>query len=70
MEAQGEEIMTDRLLEEILVQLGTMNDQLTSIEGRLERYTADLSDFSERFEEVIERLEEERRLDRFGYTDD
>lgn len=44
------------LLEAILMQVGQLN-------ARIEKITADWIEFSERFEDVVTQLEDERRLD-------
>jgi len=51
-----------KILEEIML-------RLTAIEEVLDKFTTDLGEFSERFEEVIERVEAERRVDRYGLND-
>lgn len=47
---------TRMMLEQILAQLATLSE-------RLEKYTTDLTEFSDRFEEVMSAVEDERRLD-------
>ena len=61
--------MDDKILA-IIAQLAQINTQLntlivasTSLSGRVEKYVADLEEFAQRFEEVVDQLENERRLD-------
>jgi uncharacterized tellurite resistance protein B-like protein len=53
----------DKTLEAILIQLGLINTNLTKLAERVEKYAIDLSEFSDRFDEVVTQLEDERRLD-------
>lgn len=45
----------------ILAQLEALNRAINQLNQRIDEQVADLREFSERFEDVIERLEEERR---------
>ena len=49
-----------KILEGILTQVGLLN-------GKIDRLTLDLGEFSERFEEIMEQIEHERRLDRLSF---
>jgi hypothetical protein len=51
-----------KLLEAILLQLKALTD-------RVEKYAIDLSEFSDRFEEVVAELADERRLDLMSRED-
>ena len=53
------DIVMAQTLEAILVQLSQLND-------KIDRFSTDLTEFSERFEEVVDRMETERRLDLYG----
>ena len=55
--------MDEKLLEGILIQLGAVNGSLENLANRLDKFIVDLSEFSERFEEVMDKIEDERRLD-------
>ena len=57
----GEQLAT------ILYQLVQINTAITQLSEQIGAYTTDLSEFAERFEEVMERLENERRLDLIDY---
>ena len=50
-------------MDELLAQLKHISAAMATLADRVERYDADLREFSERFEEVLTRLENERRLD-------
>lgn len=53
-----------KILEAILMQIGQINANITRLADRVEVFTTDLREFSERFEDVVTQLEDERRLDR------
>ena len=50
----------------ILNGIGEIIIRLAGIDDKLDKFTADLSEFSDRFEEVVERMESERRADLFS----
>jgi hypothetical protein len=56
----------EKVLESILLQLAQMNINFAKLTAEVESLTADLKDFSDRFEEVVTWLENERRLDLMG----
>lgn len=58
--------MNEKLLEGILMQLGQLNATMTDLATKVEKYAFDLNEFSDRFEEVVTQLEDERRLDLLG----
>lgn len=62
----------DKQLEAIQVQLAGIAEAVKGIEAlatAVKKFTTDLTDFSERFEEVVTALEAERRIDLFGLND-
>jgi hypothetical protein len=56
----------EKVLESILLQLAQMNISFAKLTAEVEGLTADLKEFSDRFEEVVTQLEDERRLDLMG----
>lgn len=54
---------TNKQLEGILGQLGQMNANILKLADRIDGFMVDLREFSERFEDVVTQLEDERRLD-------
>lgn len=52
-----------KLLEALVMQLGQINANLVQLTDRVDKFVFDLNEFSERFEEVVGQLENERRLD-------
>jgi predicted ATP-grasp superfamily ATP-dependent carboligase len=52
-----------KILEAIVLQLTAIQVAVTKLAETVESYTADLKEFSERFEDVVSTLENERRLD-------
>ena len=52
-----------KILEAIVAQLGQISAAQNRLTERVEKYVSDLEEFSQRFEEVVEQLENERRLD-------
>jgi hypothetical protein len=65
-EDKGSKVVTEnqKILEAILMQIGQINANITRLADRVEVFTTDLREFSERFEDVVTQLEDERRLDR------
>lgn len=55
--------MDTKILETILAQLTLINANINRLNDRLDGYMTDLRDFSDRFDEVVTTLEQERRLD-------
>ena len=53
----------DEALLAIVAQLAQITAAQNRLTERLDKFIVDLSEFSERFEDVIENLENERRLD-------
>ena len=53
----------DEALLALITQQKLLTDAITRLMERVERISVDLGDFSERFEETMERIENERRLD-------
>ena len=60
----GKVTENQKILEAILMQIGQINANITRLADRVEVFTTDLREFSERFEDVVTQLEDERRLDR------
>jgi predicted ATP-grasp superfamily ATP-dependent carboligase len=52
-----------KILEAIVLQLTAIQVAISKLAETVESYTADLKEFSERFEDVVSTLENERRLD-------
>lgn len=63
-------VMDEKVLEAILVQLARLNKSVEHLTDKVERFVVDLGEFSERFDEVVTQLEGERRLDTFGLDED
>lgn len=55
--------MDKKALEAMLMQLTQLNANIERLIERVEKNTADIADFSERFEEVMTTVEDERRMD-------
>lgn len=55
--------MDEKLLEGIIIQLAELNKSVEQLVVRLDKTLTDFTEFSERFEEVMTQLEDERRLD-------
>ena len=49
--------MDEKILEEMVLQLAAISGQMNKLTERVEKYVADLEEFAQRFEEVIENLE-------------
>jgi hypothetical protein len=58
--------METKMLEGLLEQIAALNVKLERLMTKVDGYTTDLAEFSERFEDVVGRLENERRLDLMG----
>lgn len=58
--------MDEKLLEAILVQLAQFSKKQDFLIERVDRFLVDLNEFSERFEEIVQGMEAERRLDLYG----
>ena len=56
--------MDEKLVEAILMQLGQINANVSGLTEQIANMVTDLTEFSERFEEVVTAMENERRLDR------
>ena len=55
--------MDEKVLTAIITQLGQISAAINKLTERVEQNTVDLSEFVERFEEIMARIENERRLD-------
>ena len=55
--------MDKKALEAVLMQLSQLNANIEKLIERVDKNTTDLADFSERFEEVMTTVEDERRMD-------
>ncbi len=55
--------MSEKQVQAILMQLQQLNANIEKLIERVDKNTTDLSEFSERFEEVTDQLADERRLD-------
>lgn len=53
----------EKVLEGILMQLAQLDANVASAVERMDAISIDLEAFSERFEDVVTQLEDERRLD-------
>lgn len=52
-----------KLMESFVMQIAQVNANVAKLTDRVEGLLIDLKEFSERFEEVVTQLEDERRLD-------
>lgn len=59
--------MDDTLLA-LVTQMKLLTDSVNKLMERVDRYALELDEFSDRFEEVMESYENERRLDRLEYN--
>jgi hypothetical protein len=55
--------MDPKILEAIITQLAQLDAAVTKMVERMDKQLSDWEEFSERFDEVVTRLENERRLD-------
>jgi hypothetical protein len=58
--------MDEKILTDIVMQLAQINITLNRLVERIDGFTTDLSDFSDRFEEVVLQMESERIIDTIG----
>ena len=56
--------MDEKLAEAILIQLAQINANISGLNEQITGFVVDLSEFSDRFEEVVTEMENERRIDR------
>lgn len=55
--------MDPKILEAVITQLAQLDAAITKLVERVDKQILDWEEFSERFDEVVTRLEQERRLD-------
>ena len=62
--------MDETIIEALILQLTTVNEGIKGLNNRLEKFYEDFREFEQRFEDLIERVEHERRVDYFSVLDE